>query len=214
MTDRFVILDHTFGPLLKTGQTTDRTPAGRTTKDDGGFQRGILGSKLDAQYEILTIGQYSGTTVITINGKTDTHSNECVFDKTTSLMWSRTLSASVFGTGTENLLWDDTGGSDEDIFEFCDKANLGSLGGYTDWRIPNIHELCSLIVCENPAGYPNPAAFPEWQSSGSTVWSSTTLPPNSLNALYVIYSSGVTTFTLKSNRFHKTALCRLGIQSP
>ena len=47
------------------------------------------------QYQILSSGQYSGTTNITLNAKTDVHSNNCVFDLNTGLMWSRSLSASI-----------------------------------------------------------------------------------------------------------------------
>lgn len=202
------ILDYTFGPLLKTGQTTDRTPAGRTTKDDGGLQRGINQSKADAQYVVLTTGQYSGTVNITVNGKTDTHSNECVFDKVSSLMWSRTISASVFGIGTEDLLWDDTGGSNEDIFEYCDQANSAGLGGYSDWRVPNQVELSSLFISEAPNAFPDNVAFPVWQDD---LWSSTTFVANTALALQASFNNGVFVSVNKNVRHH-VVLCRVGIE--
>ena len=181
------ILDYTFGPRLKSGQTSNFTPTGRSTVDDGGSQEGIIGSKLNGQYEILTTGQYSGTTNITVNGNTDTHSNECVYDKVTGLMWNRETSDNVFGTGTQNLLWEDTT-NNEDIFEFCDQANLSSLSGFTDWRVPNSSDLMSLTVMENTTSSTrvNSTAFPSW---GEDIWSSTTNPANTTFALRVNYSS-------------------------
>lgn len=209
MADKPNVLDHLSTPRLKSGQTTDYTPAGRTTKDDGGFQRGVTGSKLDAAYEILTTGQYAGTTAITVNGKTDTHSNECVYDKNSTLMWSRTLSAFVFGDGSEQLYWDDTGGSDEDIFEYCDQANLASLSGFNDWRVPNLMELYSLTIIETPGGLPNSTAFP-------TTWlnvaqhSSTTNPGNTSQVILMSYIDGTSFATSKTGARLPTALVRLG----
>ena len=211
MSDQFNILEHTYGPLLKTGQTTDYTPAGRTTKDDGGFQRGIAGSKADAQYVVLTTGQYAGTTNITVNAKVDAHSNECVFDKVTGLMWSRTYSPAIYGTGTENLLWDDTAGLNEDIFNYCDQANLSGLSGFSDWRIPNIVELFSLTIAQAPNLKPNNIAFPIFTGT-ETVYSSTTRPEASNQALSLsLISHPVFIYTKTTNR-NLTMLCRLGIE--
>lgn len=203
------ILDYTFGPLLKTGQTTDYTPAGRTTKDDGGLQRGINQSLTDAQYVILTTGQYAGTTNITVNGKTDTHSNECVFDKVTSLMWSRTNSAGVFGTGAEHLLWDDSGGSNEDIFEYCDQANSAGLAGYSDWRVPNRTELESLCKHITPSSFPNAIAFPVMANNQ---WTATTRGGLTTTAYSLSFNAGnISSITKTTTRF-PVLLCRLGIE--
>ena len=205
------ILDFTYGPLLKTNQTTDRTPTGRTTKDDGGFQRGIRDSKIDTQYDILTTGQYSGTTNITVNGNTDVHSNECVFDKVTSLMWSRNASAAVFGTGAQNLLWDGTAASNEDIFEYCDQANVASLSGYSDWRVSNITELWSLVINE-PNGFANLTAFPAWPSN---IWSATTVGDTTAltSALYYARPAAVILAATKTTTRFNTFLVRLGVDN-
>lgn len=177
MADNLVELDFNNASLLKTGQTADLTPAGRTCKDDGGEQRGEA-----RNYTILTTGQYSGTTAIIVNGKTDTHSNECVVDNVTNLLWSRTTASSV-GPASDGLLyWDDTGGLGEDIFAYCDQANLASLTGYTDWRIPNINELYSIIKhLAGSAPYVDQVAFPTMVSG--LIWSSTSRADNTLLAL-------------------------------
>ena len=210
MSDQFNILDYTYGPLLKTGQTTDYTPAGRTTKDDGGFQRGIAGSKADAQYVVLTTGQYAGTTNITVNAKVDVHSNECVFDKVTGLMWSRTNSPAIYGTGAQGLLWDDTAGANEDIFNYCDQANLSGLSGFSDWRTPNVYEILSIIDYENGAGsLPNTVAFPAITSA--LLWTNTTRNDISVLAYFLGLVSGVVSTAVKTTR-NKLLLCRLGVE--
>ena len=209
MADQFNILDYTAGPLLKTGQTTDRTPAGRTTKDDGGFQRGIAGSKADAQYQIFTVGQYAGTTNITVNAIVNAHSNACVFDKVTGLMWNREQTPGSYGAGTENLLWDDTAGVNEDIFEYCDQANISALSNFNDWRIPNIVELSSLFIHEGAGPNINQTSFPVW--ANTPTYSSTTRSSAILRA-YAVDSTGFQLNSLKTSLRYKGVFVRLGIE--
>ena len=160
------------GKLLATGQLTSYGSGAGV--DDGAYQKGIA-----KRYTILTTGQYSGNTNITINSKTDAHSNNCVFDDHTGLMWSRYQSASVGPSSIGTLPWT-TNGSAEGIFEYTAAANAASLGGYTDWRVPNIYELFSIMDREAPTGIPNSTAFPSWQTSTST-HSSTTVPATIAN---------------------------------
>ncbi len=210
MVNQFNILDYTDGPLLKTGQTTDYTPAVRTTKDDGGFQRGIAGSKEDRQYIVLTDGQYSGTTAITVNLIVDNHSNECVFDKVTGIMWLRFDTPPIYGTGNQDLLWDDTAGNNEDIFEYCDQANLSNLSGFSDWRIPNSDESLSIATSDLSIISPriNKAAFP---SLSIFLHTSTTRVTDVTAAWGINYSDGRLTPNIKTTGRRPTALIRLGI---
>ena len=115
--------------LLQTGQVTSYGSG--TGVDDGALQKGRSKS-----YTILTTGQYSGTTNITINAKTDAHSNNCVVDNRTKLMWSRYVSASVGPASDGKIPWT-TKGSVEGIFTYVAAANAATLAGYSDWRIPN-----------------------------------------------------------------------------
>ncbi len=207
------ILDYTFGPTLKTGQTTDYTPAGATSQDDGVLQRGINKSKEDAQYVVLTTGQYSGTTNITLKGNTESKSNECVYDKSTNLMWSRTLSGAVFGnSGTDDLEWDTPpgGSSDSGIFEYCDEANAQNLAGYNDWRLANIDELATLSIRENGSSFPNATAFPVWSSI--EVWSSTTRADSTNDAVDFGFGTG-RSFDQNKGAKAKCLLVRLGIEN-
>jgi len=171
------------GYLLKTGQTTSYGSGAGV--DDGAYEVGIA-----KRYTVLTTGQYSGSTNVTVNGKTDAHSNACVEDANTRLMWSRTVSASVGPTSTGALPWTTTGsgGTAEGIFPYVAAANAAALAGYSDWRIPNDVELQSLREMEAPNANPDATAFPTgWNV---TVWSSTTQPNNSINAMAALFSSG------------------------
>lgn len=153
------------GELLKTGQTTQYGGYA----DDGYYKKG-----LPRAYNILTTGQHAGTTSITINAKTDIHSNNCVYDLRTRLMWSRYASAGV-GPGSQGWLPWTTNVDGEGIFNYVAAANAAKLAGYSDWRVPNLLELFSLSVIQAPSGLPDPVAFPEW-STDPYYWSSTTKP--------------------------------------
>lgn len=169
---------------LKTGQTTDRSPAGYSAKDDGNLQVGYAKS-----YTVNTTGQYSGTTNVTVNGKTDVKSNNTVTDDNTGLMWTRYPSASVGSASDGRLKWDDTGGSNEDVFAYCDAANTASLSGHTDWRVPNIREMMTLPNMEVADAQPDGTAFPS--GFNANAWSSTTAPTDITMAMKYSPSNGI-----------------------
>jgi len=175
--------ERVLGGLLKTGQTTQYDGY----KDDGYFEKGL--SKL---YTILTTGQYAGTTNITLNAKTDAHSNNCVYDQRTKLMWSRYAAASI-GPATDGKLPWTTNANGEGVFAVADAANVAKLSGYSDWRIPNITELNTLLNMEYPTAAPNTTAFPAWITNDS--FYSSNLDPQ-----YGDYPMGMT--FLSSYRIH------------
>ena len=164
--------------LLKTGQTTKYHD-----NDDGDLELGIA-----HDYTVLSIGQYSGTTDIVINGKTHALSNNCVKDNRTGLMWARYVPTANIGPDNNGrLLWIDAVNG-EDIWTFVQQANANSLGGYNDWRIPNYHELPSIV----DLGHCNPAidtaAFPS--TPATYHWTASTDPCNSAYAFYVGFYIG------------------------
>jgi hypothetical protein len=95
------------------------------------------------------------------------------------------------GTVTDNmtdLMWQqDEGGSNswEDAIGYCE--NL-SLGGHTDWRLPNLKELESITDDSSDAPVIDTNYFPNAQRS--LYWSSTTFAPMSSYAYYVDFTSG------------------------
>jgi hypothetical protein len=162
--------ERNLGLLLKTGQTTQYGGY----EDDGYFEKG-----LSKQYTVLTLGQYAGTTSITLNSKTDAHSNNCVYDRRTKLTWSRYAAGSVGPASDGNLPWT-TNVNGEGVFAYAAAANAASLGEYSDWRIPNREEFFSLLNAETSYDYPNSTAFPSFPTKD--VWTSTTNKINTTRA--------------------------------
>ena len=176
--------------LLKTGQTTQYGGY----LDDGFYEMGAA-----KEYTIHTLLQYAGTTNIVLNAKTDVHSNNCVYDKRTQLMWSRYVAASVGPAADGKLPWT-TNVDGEGIFAFAAAANAAALAGYSDWRIPNDSSLFSLFIKEAPDAAPNPIAFPGWPLTDA-IWSSTTRPNNIANAVWCRFNQGLVSDVPKTNTY-------------
>jgi hypothetical protein len=108
-------------------------------------------------------------------------------DNNTSLMWAQDGN----GTGCNNgvaVTW-------ENAIDYC--ANL-TFAGYSDWYLPNIKELISLVKYDASisAPYIDHTYFPNTQSN--LYWSSTTHPFNTTYALNVYFSNGDVDFYNKT----------------
>lgn len=96
-TNPYILNPSTSAGLLVTGQTTSYH-----TGDDGDLEKGIA-----HDFTVLATGQHSGTTNITINGKTCALSNNCVKDNNTKLTWARYVPQTNIGAGADGkLFWD------------------------------------------------------------------------------------------------------------
>jgi len=107
--------------LLKTGQTTKYLD-----DDDGDTEYGVAKS-----YTVLTTGDYSGTTTITINANTDDLSNECVQDNNTGLMWARYVMDACGPADDGQLFWEEYTVTDTDISFTELTKKINRAGG--DW---------------------------------------------------------------------------------
>lgn len=145
--------------LLKTGAVTSIVDY-----DDGYYQKGISRS-----LTILTDGQYSGTTALVLNAKTDNHSNACVLDNNTGLMWSRVAVLTIGPNDNGTLPWT-TDGNGDGIYPLVAVANSSALAGYSDWRIPNLMELFSIFK----VGGADTTTFPSYPTAAPT-WTSTSI---------------------------------------
>ena len=165
---------------LVTGQDTQYSGM----DDDGYFQKGIARS-----YTALTTGQYAGTTNITVNAKTIAMENGAVIDNQTGLMWMAYTPDSDIGPGNDGKLYWYKAADTENIFAFCTAANAASLAGHSDWRVPNIFELFSLVVEDAGIGAPF-IDTTYFQCLSSYYWSSTTYPGATADALGVPFHNG------------------------
>jgi hypothetical protein len=257
--------------MLKTGQTTSYH-----ADDDGDLELGIAPS-----YTTYTTGQYSGTTNLTINGKTIALSNECVQDNRTGLMWARYVPQTVIGPAANGMLFweqytvastactcnatnhtitadagtpfdigalcagrifDVTGSAlgnngtftvtdittskitvseavtdeasvnlsfatvDDLIWDLVDQANANSLGGYTDWRIPNRRELESIVDLSGCSPSINTTVFPSTPTTHH--WTASTNPCSSAGAWFVHFSNGYVNSNYKSSYKYYVRLAR------
>ena len=103
-----------------------------------------------------------------------------ITDNRTGLMWVKDGNSAGCNNGS-TLIW-------SDALTFCE--NL-SYAGYTDWRLPNIKELSSIV---NSGGYTpmiNTTYFSNTKSN--YYWTSTTYAGNTSNAWGVSFVSGSVT---------------------
>lgn len=178
-------------PLLKTGQT-----ASYGTGDDGDLEVGVPHGFVDNGYGTIT-------------------------DKRTGLMWEKKSddgsihdkdNTYTWGMSTEPYTMNGTV-----VTEFLAALNAGGgFAGYTDWRLPNLKELESLVNLE----VAEPATFPVFNSSceeGCSVltwsctaqgahWSSSTYAIAPMSAWAVPFVNGSVFATVKSTSFHVRAV--------
>jgi len=95
------------------------------------------------------------------------------------------------------------------VFAYCAAANAAVLGGWSDWRIPNISSLIGLMQMVAASAVPDAVAFPGWPAS--TLHSSTSRPGSaSTTTSSPVYSSGLVNSNLKTTVLI-TTLIRGGI---
>lgn len=101
----------------------------------------------------------------------------------------------VEGVNDEASIAIDFATVDDLIWDFLAQANANSLGGYSDWRIPNYHELPSIV----DIGHCNPAidatVFPS--TPNTYHWTASTDFCNSLGAFRVTFGNGAANTTTK-----------------
>jgi hypothetical protein len=119
---------------------------------------------------------------------------DCVTDNLTGLMWSKN------GNLPNYTLWNDA----------IDFANNLTLCGYTDWRLPNVNELESLVNAGvlDLATWFNSNGFTNVQSD--RYWSSTTSADITSDAWYVYMSDGLMASNTKSLDYYSVWPVRSG----
>ncbi len=144
------------------------------------------------------------------NDKTNSDNVRCVRGEQAPSNFTDNGNGTVTDTVT-GLMWqkqdDATGRTWEQAISYCEDL---SLGGFTDWRLPNIKELGALVdFTKATSPVINTTYFPGTQSS--YYWSSTTYVSGSTSAWYVQFSNvgGVGSLGNKAD-FHYARCVRSG----
>lgn len=131
---------------------------------------------------------------ITITTRFLDNGDGTVLDRLTDLTWEKSINATA-------VTW-------EDAILYCEGL---TLGGNSDWRLPNIKEIRSLSDENKVQPSVNNTAF-----TGVTItkyWSSTSLPNQTTKAWYLDNNFGITTYDVKTAT-HSVWAVRGGTTSP
>jgi len=114
-----------------------------------------------------------------------------VTDLNTGLMWEKKAAGSgcLHCVNDEFYRWYVTAvdGSQESIWDWLDDLNASNFAGHSDWRIPNVRELHSIVHY----GFSSPSLDPVFGPSAVAYWSSTTAAfANNNDAWYVDFFAG------------------------
>jgi hypothetical protein len=160
--------------IPKTSQTalyvTDYPTAGSTEGCDGWYQKGTARS-----FTVSAPGPVN---------------EEVVTDNITGLMWVRDANGRGCNYYGGILTW-------EAAIAFCE--NL-SFAGYSDWRLPNVRELQSIVDYGSSGPPINLTYFPNTYPVG--YWSSTTFTPNTGNAWIVFFYNGDVLSEIKDSAYN------------
>ena len=108
---------------------------------------------------------------------------EIVTDSTNNLMWQDDATAGIFTAAWLAAI------------THCEEL---SHGGYSDWRLPNINELRSIVAYDRY----NPAIDSAFQNvAASTYWSSTVRAGGTSSAWYVSFDYGSGTSSKTSSHY-------------
>ncbi|MHB8808739.1 MAG: Lcl C-terminal domain-containing protein [Desulfobulbaceae bacterium] len=121
-------------------------------------------------------------------------SGDTVTDTVTCLEWQR-ATADPSGDGVADAMnWQDALAYAEGL----------SLGGHTDWRLPDYNELTSIVDYSRYSPAIDTTAFPDTVSSN--YWSSTTYASNTSYAWRVVFDYGYGSSLYKSSSYYVRAV--------
>lgn len=167
--------------LPKTGQTILYVAG-----DDGDHEAGWWKGRLNANNRTRFIAK-------TIGG------GDIVLDRATGLMWAADGNAGGCAMGSVQI-WSDA----------ITIANALTFAGFSDWRIPNMKELLSLVDFSRCSPAIDPIIFPN--TASSNYWSSTTLGEEPTSFAWVVdFTFSLTYIRPKATDSNKIRCVRKGI---
>ena len=113
-----------------------------------------------------------------------------ITDTSTGLMWQK-------GTGAGNMTW-------QAALAYCEDLELPA-GGFTDWRLPTINELRSLVDFSRYDPSINTTFFPNTVTD-NPYWSSTSYAGSAINAWSIYFKYGADHWDYKLNSLNVRAV--------
>jgi hypothetical protein len=144
--------------------------------------------------------------------KRESKSNNCVMDNNTGLMWMRDASnyPAKMGLASDGKM--PVTAVAYDIFAYCAACNAAMVGGYADWRVPNINEFRGLLTVE-PIGTisgVDPTAFANHPTTTLYYHSSTAMPASPTAYVLGVYSGHTASPIVPKGIAYYTMLVRGG----
>ena len=128
---------------------------------------------------------YDALTATTDIANFTVSSNGLVQDKNTGLMWMRCSYGQTWESSTASCIGSPVQITWQDALQLSVEA---TFGGHTDWRLPNVKELATIVEkqCVDPST--NPTLFPA--TVAENYWTATTVTGNESAAWAVAFYNG------------------------
>jgi hypothetical protein len=135
--------------------------------------------------------------------------NGTITDNNTGLMWEKKSNDGTFNSFTILYTWDQA------FTVHVAGLNAGTFGGHSDWRLPNVRELESIVDyataapavsvefnsphCTDGSGIPVTVLTGNCTLRGGFYWSSTNFPQGGTNAMVLAIEAGQVVSLDKAN---------------
>jgi hypothetical protein len=175
----------------------------------------LLGGAFSAGAEVACEQENSAIPAATPTAHFTDHGNGTVTHIPTGLMWMRCSLGQTWNDGVctgpeETFTW-------QDALNAADSLNdAGGFAGHVDWRLPNRHELLSIIEWRcwlpavNLAVFPGTSPSPFWTSTPGAMYDGSygAKPNHAFAAWFVDFVTGYSDFADKSYYEYKVRLVR------
>jgi hypothetical protein len=136
------------------------------------------------------------------------NNNGTVTDNKTGLMWKRCSEGQSFNATSNGCDGSAASYTWQAALQQAQTVNGSGFAGFTDWRMPNIKELRSLVELQCVGPSINATVFPNTPSA--VFWSSSSYANDSSSAWSVYFNDGYGHWYGKNVNFNQVRLVRSG----